>query len=312
MSDPAAWFARRTSRASDVDPQQVARSKAASGTTVSVVVPAKDEAATIGAVVDHILASAGTLVDELVVMDGESRDATATIAARRGARVHTDRAVLPELGPALGKGDALWRSLAVTSGHLVVFVDADLVDPSPNLVAGLVAPLLEDPGVHLVKAFYERALGTAPTGGGRVTELTARPLLNLLWPELAGVVQPLAGEYAGRRAHLEAIPFLTGYAVELGLLIDTFLTAGLDAIAQVDLGVRAHRNRDLSTLSRMAFEVAQAAVRRLPEAGRGQLPPPPARYLQPGRDASGDPVLPDPTTIRVLERPPLHGRRTHS
>lgn len=266
------WFDSHTSRSEQWPVEQLVAAKGE--LRVSVVLPARNEQATVGDIVSVIrteLVEASGLVDELVVMDSRSTDATARVAAEAGAEVFAVDAVLPYLGMRDGKGEALWKSLAVTSGELVVFLDADLQGFSSGYVTGLLGPLLADPGVAFVKAAYERplALGTqrALTGGGRVTELAARPILNAHWPELAGVLQPLAGEYAARREALEQVPFACGYGVELGLLIDLLELGGLSSLAQVDLGHRLHRNRDDAELVPMASAVLQAAARRLPGAG---------------------------------------------
>lgn len=307
------WFPRRTFDAEALDVDELVECKARQGAAVSVVLPALNEVDTIAGVIEAVMSLAGTLVDEVVVLDGGSSDDTERVAARHGARVHTDTGAFPELGHALGKGDALWRSLAVTSGDLVVFIDTDIRNPDPVFVTGLLGPLLLDPGVELVKAFYDRPLELGGTvhasGGGRVTELLARPLLNLFWPELAGLVQPLSGEYAGRRSLLESVPFLTGYGVEVGLLIDTLLLRGPDAIAQVDLKRRIHRNHDLDVLSQMAFGVAQAALRRVPDAGRGALGPLPNHYRQFSRDADGGSEMGPAQEIAIIERPPMSTQR---
>ncbi|MFD7652525.1 glucosyl-3-phosphoglycerate synthase [Actinosynnema sp. NPDC059797] len=231
------------------------------GRAVSVVLPALDEEATVGGVVAAVRPLVGSLVDELVVVDSGSTDGTVARAAAAGARVVRRSDVLPDLPPRPGKGEVLWRSLAATSGDLVVFLDSDLVDPDPGFVPALLGPLLTR-DVHLVKGFYRRPLGGSDAGGGRVTELAARPLLNALRPELAGVVQPLGGEYAGTRAFLESVPFAPGYGVEIGLLLDAHARYGLAGIAQVNLGVREHRNRDLRQLGAMAAQVAGTALRR--------------------------------------------------
>ena len=196
------------------------------------------------------------LVDELVVIDSGSTDRTVEVAAAAGARVVLRTDVLPELEPVPGKGEVLWRSLAATTGDVVCYLDSDLVDFDPAFVPALLGPLLTVPGVHLVKGFYRRPLrletAEVDTGGGRVTELLVRPLLAALRPELAGIVQPLGGEYAGTRELLESLPFAAGYGVEIGLLLDTHAARGLDALAQVNLGVRKHRNRSLLQLGVMA------------------------------------------------------------
>ncbi|QBI18294.1 glucosyl-3-phosphoglycerate synthase [Egibacter rhizosphaerae] len=307
------WFARRTYRALDHHPYEVAARKMESELTVSVVIPARNEAATIADVVSMVASLPEHVVDELVVMDGGSEDATAERAAAAGARVHRDTAILAEHQPSLGKGDALWRSLAVTSGQVVVFVDADLHKPDPALVWGLLVPFLAEPEVQLVKAFYERSVGdrgSAEEGGGRVTELLARPLLNLFWPELAAVVQPLAGEYAGRRSLLEQLPFFTGYGVEFGLLVDTFAHAGPEALAQVDVGERIHHHQPLPDLSRMAATIAQVAMHRLAAEGRidpttlfrdGEIPRSLTQFV---RD-SDDRVESVHHDVGVRERPPI-------
>jgi glucosyl-3-phosphoglycerate synthase len=242
---------------------------------VSVCIPARNEAATIGRVVRVLrraLVDKSGLVDEIVVMDGDSSDDTAAIARAEGAIVYSEHEVLPETGPGRGKGEGLWKSLHVCHGDIICWVDADIQNIHPRFVYGLIGPLLADESIQYVKAFYERPIRqrkvTHPTGGGRVTELVARPVLNLFWPDLAGIVQPLSGEYAGRRELLEQLRFSSGYGVELGLLIDIAGRCGLDGIAQVDLEVRVHRNQDVQALSRMSFGIMQTALRRLTEEGR--------------------------------------------
>ena len=255
----AGWFAANTWQSPQWTVKELVAHKG--DRTVSVVLPALDEEATVGDVVAVVRPLLGTLVDELVVMDSGSTDATAARAAAAGARVVHRTDVLPHLEPRAGKGEVLWRSLAATAGDLVVFLDSDLVDPDPEFVPALLGPLLTR-DVHLVKGFYRRPLRLESTGGGRVTELAARPLLNALRPELAGVVQPLGGEYAGTREFLESVPFAPGYGVEIGLLLDAHTRYGLDGIAQVNLGVRKHRNRDLRQLGPMAAQITVTALRR--------------------------------------------------
>jgi len=216
--------------------------------------------------------------------------------------------VLADLPVVPGKGEAMWRALAATEGDVFVFVDADLQSFTPSYVTGLLGPLLTDPEVALVKAVYERPLVEGSTvvnaGGGRVTELVARPLLNLLWPDLAGLVQPLAGEYAARRTLLESLPFPCGYGVELALLVDTYERHGLDAIAQVDLGVRVHRHHDERRLGRMSAEILRTALDRLARrgdlAGIGDLG---ATLTQFDRDSHGFTTCTH--DVAALERPPL-------
>jgi glucosyl-3-phosphoglycerate synthase len=261
------WFETHTSSVRDWCPADLAAIKGEQ--RIAVVLPARNEQRTVGTIVSTIrrdLVHGAGLVDEVIVMDSRSTDATAAVAARAGAEVHQVDDVLPELGRRDGKGEAMWKSLEVTDADLLVFVDADLRDFSATWVTALLGPLLQRPEVDLVKAAYDRTLtlGTmsSPTGGGRVTELTARPLLNAHWPELAGIVQPLAGEYAARRSVLEQVPFACGYGVEVGLLIDVLRLRGLPALAQVDLGLRVHRNRDDVDLVATASAVVQAVARR--------------------------------------------------
>ncbi len=250
---------------------------------MSVVLPALDEQHTIGAIVEAIrvdlVDGARTggfpLVDELVVVDSGSTDATVARAQAAGARVLHREDVLPDIPPLPGKGEVLWRGVAATTGDVVVFVDSDLDDFTTDFVLGLLGPLLTQPAVDLVKATYDRPLAQGetvlPAGGGRVTELVARPLINLFWPELAGFVQPLSGEYAARRSLLERMVFPTGYGVELGLLVDALDTVGLDALAQVDLVRRKHRNSDDAKLGAMSSEIIQVALDRLTRQGRLSL-----------------------------------------
>jgi glucosyl-3-phosphoglycerate synthase len=303
--DPAAqaWFARRSSHAADWPVGRLLEAKAAS--TVSVVLPALNEQATVGRIVERIrrdLVLRHRLVDELVVMDSGSTDATMDVAAAAGATVVRREDVLSDLPPRPGKGEVLWRSLAATSGDVVAFVDSDLRDFSSAFVTGLLGPLLTDPSVQFVKATYDRPLQTAdalvPAGGGRVTELVARPLLALHWPALTGFVQPLGGEYAGRRSLLEQLAFPCGYGVEFGLLVDTYARFGLDAMAQVDLSRRKHRNSDLHKLGRMATEILQVAERRLGRRGEE-----PVLLTQYARDGSGYRVI--DTDMTEHERPPI-------
>ena len=246
------------------------------GQRVSLVVPARNEAATVGAVVAQVreaLMDTVELVDEIVVIDSDSVDDTFAVAESAGARVHRAADIRPDLGTHPGKGEAMWKSLFVTSGDLVVFMDADLHDWDTHFVPGLLGPLLHDDGVQLVKGFYERPGADGPLEGGRVTELVARPLVALLFPELGSLVQPLAGEWAVRRSWFAGLAVPTGYAVELAALVDTVRAAGLAAVAQVDLGVRAHRHQALRDLGGMATQIIAAALARvgtIPAAGAGE------------------------------------------
>ncbi|MEU8633783.1 glucosyl-3-phosphoglycerate synthase [Amycolatopsis sp. NPDC048633] len=303
------WLARRSSKAGDRTTGELVAAKR--GTTVSVVIPARNEETTVGAIVTAIREELqGVLVDEILVVDSGSTDATAEVAAAAGARVVAQDAVYPALGRQQGKGEALWKGVAATTGDLVVFVDGDLHDFTTDYVTGLLGPLLTDPSVAYVKGFYHRPLGTEADGGGRVTELVARPLLNMFWPELAGFVQPLAGEYAGRREVLESIPFVVNYGVEVGHLIDLLELRGLDALAQVDLGHRVHRHQSTQALGRMSGQIMQTLFDRLERYDRLVTAVPPATILaqfQRGSSADGverELVLTDLTSA---QRPPLAG-----
>ncbi|HVB42879.1 MAG TPA: glucosyl-3-phosphoglycerate synthase [Streptosporangiaceae bacterium] len=269
------WPGNRTSRWQDWPAHRLVELKERRGASISVVIPARNEERTVAGVVAAIgkaLMGRIPLVDELVVMDSDSTDETAAVAGNAGATVYQVRDVAPDLGSYPGKGEALWKSLLVTKGDLLVFVDADLTRWGPHFIMGLLGPLLADDQVRLVKGFYTRVRtesdGSTSTEGGRVTELVARPLLNLWWPELADVVQPLAGEWAARRTLMESLRIPVGYGVELATLMDTVARHGLDAVAQVDLGTRAHRhqaNHDLALMSAELLVVAERRRRRAPE-----------------------------------------------
>jgi len=264
-----AWYRRRTSDWRDWPLAELLENKQRSGTRISVVIPARNEERTVASVVGPLqaaLVSGARLVDELVVIDSDSTDGTARAAAQAGAVVHRARDIAPALGAYRGKGEALWKSLLVTRGDVLVFVDADLTQWGPHFVTGLLGPLLGQPDVQLVKGFYARvrteADGSVSTEGGRVTELLARPVLSLWWPHLAGLVQPLAGEWAIRRDLMESLSIPVGYGVELSTLLDTASRHGLDALAQVDLGSRAHRHQANHDLAVMAAELLAVAERR--------------------------------------------------
>ncbi|GHJ34527.1 glucosyl-3-phosphoglycerate synthase [Streptomyces sp. TS71-3] len=305
------WLDRRSSSVADRPRHQLAAAKRAGGATVSVVLPALDEEETVGEIVSVIRrelmgvrGAAVPLVDELVVVDSGSTDRTAEVAAAAGARVvHRDE-ILPRIPALPGKGEVLWRSLLVTGGDIVCFVDADLREFSADFVAGIVGPLLTEPDVHLVKAMYDRPLDGRPGEGGRVTELMARPLLNLHWPRLAGFVQPLGGEYAARRSLLERLPFPVGYGVELGLLVDALHTVGLDALAQVDVGERLHRHQDGRALGRMAaaiYRTAQVRLARGHVGGRSMVRPVLTQF-----ERTGEGFEPRSYAVDVEERPAMN------
>ncbi len=295
------WFSTRTWAEPPWTAAGLAAAKA--GRTVSVVLPALDEQDTVAGVVGAVVPLVGTLVDEVVVVDSGSTDATAARARDAGARVVTREEALPGVAVRPGKGEVLWRALAATTGDVVVYLDSDLVDVDARFVTSLLGPLLTVPGIELVKGFYHRPLRLSEhdviaTGGGRVTELVARPALAALRPELAGIVQPLGGEYAATRALLESLPFAGGYGVELGLLLDTHRTRGLDAIGQVDLGVRKHRHRSLRALGVTAAEVLDVALRRCAVLDDG--PRPLTQFVPVGGQ-----WLPEVHDVATGDRPPM-------
>jgi glucosyl-3-phosphoglycerate synthase len=284
VSGPVSYAAR------DFDPAKLAAQK--DGQRISLCIPAKDEEATVGLLVRAVardLVERVPLVDEVLVIDDRSSDATASIAAAAGARVVSVDDVLPHLGTRTGKGEALWKSVAAAEGDIIVWVDADLRRFDTNFVTGLVAPFVTDPDIDFVKGWYARE-------GGRVTELVARPVLALLFPHLSVFAQPLAGEYGGRRGLLEQLPFVGGYGVDIGMLIDVAEKVGLDRMAQVDLGVRVHRNRPLDELSPQALAVMSTALARA------------------GIDLPAEPVLvrPGEAPLSLVdgERPPLASIRS--
>jgi glucosyl-3-phosphoglycerate synthase len=251
----------------------LARERAERGLSVSVCLPARECAATIGAIVRALsrLREHGA-IDEVAVVDAASQDGTAEVAAKAGAVVWQEADLMPQYGPVLGKGDAMWRALSVLGGELVCFLDADTEGFGPHFATGLLGPLVFEPGVAFVKAFYRRPLmcgeTVLPEEGGRVNHLVARPALELFYPELACVRQPLAGEVAARRELLERVPFTTGYGVEIGMLIDVWREVGLEGIAQVDLEEHRNRNQPLRALTPMARTVLATIAARANGAGR--------------------------------------------
>jgi glucosyl-3-phosphoglycerate synthase len=240
---------------------------------ITVVLPAREVADTIGQIVERLW-SLEPLIDQIVVVDADSRDGTAAVALRAGAEVHQEAALLPEFGQVLGKGDAMWRALQVARGELVVYLDSDTRDFSPHFATGMLGPLLCEPEVRFVKGYFRRPYlrpdGTElPADGGRVTELAARPLLSAFYPELARFVQPLAGEVAARRELFERLPFATGYAVETAMLLHARdALGGTHGMAQVDLDVRLNRHQPLVRLGPMAYAVLRVILERLRADGR--------------------------------------------
>ena len=266
---------------------------------VTVVLPAREVADTIGPIVE-VLAGLGSLIDQIVVVDANSRDGTADVAARAGAEVHQEADLLPKFGQVLGKGDAMWRALGTVRGELVAYLDSDTREFSPQFATGLLGPLICEPEVRFVKGFFKRpyvgADGSRFAGdGGRVTELTARPLLSAFYPELAGFVQPLAGEVAARRSLFERMPFATGYAVETAMLLHARdALGGIEAMAQVDLDVRLNHHQSLRQLTPMAYAVLRVILERLRAEGRLR-----DDHAPPLQTADGGLVQ-----VEIVERPP--------
>lgn len=278
------WHSRNTFSHRRFPAQRLAAERTA---TVSVCLPARNEAVTIGPILAELtMLAEGGVIDQIVVVD-HSTDGTGEIARSFGAEVHDQERLMPEHGPVLGKGDAMWRSLRVLTGEIVCFLDADSEQFGAHFACGLIGPLLCEREIAFVKGFYRRPFRvgevTLPDGGGRVTELTARPLLNMFYPDLAAVEQPLAGEVAARRSLLERLPFVSDYGVDIALLLDAYRAVGLDAIAQVDLEVRQNAHQPLRDLGPMAFAVMQAVAARLERDGRlhGGTP---TTFLVPGAD----------------------------
>jgi len=286
--------------------------------STTLIFPARNVAGTIGAILTVVadLQARTGLPEQVIVVDADSPDGTADIARAHGAEVYSENELMPGYGPAQGKGDAMWRSLSVARGDIVMFADADTTDFRDHFIYGTLGPLLTDPGIQFVKAAYRRPFKqgeeSVPDGGGRVTELMAKPLLNLFYPELAGFVQPLAGEFAGRRELLNALPFFTGYGVEIGMMIDVFAEVGLAGMAQVDLGTRQNRHQPLASLTRMSSVVLRTVAMRQGLAQReldgGDEPGlwelrQPETYLH--AVATEDGLRLDEHLNELIERPPL-------
>jgi glucosyl-3-phosphoglycerate synthase len=279
--------------------------------TVTLILPTREVAGTIGPILDTVagLNERSGLVSQVVVVDADSADGTADIARDHGAEVYSENELRPEFGPAQGKGDAMWRALSVARGDIIMYADADTTDFFEHFIYGTLGPLLTVPGVKFCKAAYRRPFasdsGPMADGGGRVTELMAKPLLNFFYPELTGFVQPLAGEFAVSRDLLLRTPFLTGYGVEIALLIDLLGAAGLDALSQVDLGSRQNRHQPLFDLTRMSSAVLRALARRVPALAAPEDTSgwEPQTYLH--AVATADGLRLDEHLTELLERPPM-------
>ncbi|MBI4786219.1 MAG: glucosyl-3-phosphoglycerate synthase [Chloroflexi bacterium] len=311
------WFAENTFHAREFqDLKRLVELKEKQGLTISLGLPTLNEEKTIGKIIQTVRAQfmeRHRLLDEIVVIDSNSTDRTAEIAQGMGVPVVKHPDVLPRQekwkpDKWRGKGEALWNSLYILRGDLIAWIDTDIVNIHPRFVYGILGPLIREPHLVYVKGFYQRPLKMAGAaearGGGRVTELTARPLLNLFYPELSGFVQPLAGEYAGRRSALEQVPFFTGYGVEVGLLIDIWTKFGLQNIGQVDLDERVHRNQSLTALSKMSFEIVQVVIKRVGQKLGIALMDELNASMKLIRYAQDDFQL-DVADIRAHERPPI-------
>ncbi|HDQ13794.1 MAG TPA: glucosyl-3-phosphoglycerate synthase [Sediminispirochaeta sp.] len=305
------WLKERTFHHSQfVDLDELIELKKRQKLKISVCLPTLNEAKTIGRqikLIKRFLMEERPLVDELCVVDSGSDDRTRQIARKAGARVHLADQTLPDLTSYRGKGENLWKSLYLTEGDIMVWVDADIRNFHPRFIYGLVGPILQNPEISYVKSFYRRPLKvgrkTIP-GGGRVTELMVRPYLNLLFPDLAMMAQPLSGEYAGRRSVLERLPFFTGYGVEMGLLIDIEQRYGIQSMAQVDMDVRVHRNQSIESLRRMSYVILSILLRRSEQLGKIALLEGVGHQLQLiKRDREG--YFFDAEEVRGQERPPM-------
>ncbi len=306
------WFAENTFHAHEFeDIGQLVALKEKQGLTISLGLPTLNEAETIGSVIRTMrnrFVEEFPLLDEIVVIDSNSTDRTVEIAEQLGVPVVKHPEVLTQYGSWAGKGEALWNSLYVLSGDLIAWIDTDIINVHPRFVYGILGPLIREPHLMYVKGFYQRPLRLGKQlqarGGGRVTELVARPLFNLFYPELSGFVQPLAGEYAGRRRALEQVPFFVGYGVETGLLIDLWSRYGLQAMGQVDLEERVHRNQSLAALSKMAFEITQVFMQRVGESLNVELVSQLQRSMKVIR-YEDDAFELDVAEVQIRERPPM-------
>ena len=311
------WFEQRSYHYRDFEGLALTSGNGAERPSVTLIFPARNVAGTIGSilsVVDGLRARTG-LPDQVIVIDADSPDGTAEVARAHGAEVYSENELMRAYGPAQGKGDAMWRALSVARGDIVMFADADTADFEEHFVYGTLGPLLADPQLQFVKAAFRRPFKQGEEkiadGGGRVTELMAKPLINLFYPELAGFVQPLAGEFAARREVLSSVPFFTGYGVEIGMLIDVFEQVGLAAMAQVDLGTRQNRHQTLANLSRMSSVVLRTVAARegLAQRDRDLGDAVPGLWDQPDTYlhavATEDGLHLDEHLNELVERPPL-------
>lgn len=276
--DASEWFKHRSYDCRQFSVEEMSRRKRELGVSVTAVLPCRNVADTVGGIIDEMhavnesVSNKAPLIDQILAVDADSEDGTSDVAVKHGAEVFSENELMADHGGAHGKGDAMWRALSVSRGDLVMYVDADTRDFRPELAYGVLGPVLHVPQVRYVKAAYRRPFKAGEKleedGGGRVTELSAKPLFNLFYPELSGFVQPLAGEFVADKELFCSIPFMTGYAIETSIMIDVLNRAGLAAMAQVDLGTRQNRHQSLRDLSRMSYAVLRAVARRMREDGR--------------------------------------------
>jgi glucosyl-3-phosphoglycerate synthase len=309
------WLSKRTFHHSEFsDIAELVERKKARGVTISLCFPTLNEEATIAkeiVIVRSELQLRHQLVDEIVVIDSGSQDRTREVAAEFGAKVYLASDILPHIEPFKGKGENLWKALYVLEGDIIVYVDADIKNIHPRFVYGLVGPLLKEPGARFVKAFYDRPIAldqktVKPSGGGRVTELVTRPLFSSFYPDLAQFIQPLSGEYAGFRDCFDSIPFPIGYGVETSMLMDIYEKFGMEAMAQVDLDKRVHRNQTTVALGRMSFGIIQTFIAKLKASGRasmaGELYKTMIQF-----ELEGGAYRRKESRIDIVERPPMVG-----
>lgn len=306
------WFDSRTFHCRQFrSVSKLVDAKQEQGLTISLGLPTlnvEDTIAKILSMLTRVLVERHPLLDQVAIIDSHSSDRTMEIADSLGVEVYFDDDLLPSMGAAAGKGEALWKSLDALWGDIVIWIDSDIKNIHPRFVYGLAGPLITNPDVQFIKAFYERPLQDGSvvheSGGGRVTELMARPLLNLFYPHLSGFIQPLAGEYGGRREVFESVPFFTGYAVETGLLVDISKKYGLESMAQVDLAQRIHSNQPLPALGRMSFAILKAVMMMLERDGR-IVDEPEAGDVFNAIAAMGKRYALAPNEVPVIQRPPM-------
>lgn len=306
------WFKNNTFSSIEFsDLHQLIKLKREQGVSISLGLLSLNEEKTIGKIIQTIkvaLMEKMHLLDEIVLIDSGSTDSTRKIASDLGIPVYIHAEILPQYGTYTGKGEALWKSLYMLKGDILAWIDTDIINIQPHFVYGIVGPLLNEPSIQYVKGYYRRPLiiddDKIEDAGGRVTELVARPLINCFFPELSGLIQPLAGEYAGRRHFLEQLPLFTGYGMEMGMLIDILKTGDLNAVCQVDLFERIHRHQSLRSLSKMSFEIIQVVIRRLEEQHRIQLVSDLNRTMNMIKYTMKHAHL-EPVELSIFQRPPI-------